>query len=358
MHRFSPVNRYCPILISRDEKLTSVSLNEISTSLATPKEPLVALQFAANARFVTSEEELVTLQLAENAEDAKQKRDRAIVEECCRAIVDAIVEECCRSANEANAPAVKGATATPKKSGISGNAAKSATAAPKALNISGNVAKGANKPKGIAITRSLEESSKLFSLSSDSGRKNADKVNRLVALDVAPKDAQANEANAPAVKGATATPKKSGISGNAAKGATAAPKALNISDNAAKGANKLEEEFDWFAAFHAAEKTVAAKKAQSSGEKASDNVGITRKKKGKANQAATSGRSCVFSDEAEEAGGTSSGSGKGMDNPKWNALADRENAKIDSRLAKFFHPRANGRQEYYVEVRKLHRKYN
>ena len=101
-------------------------------------------------------------------------------------------------------------------------------------------------------------------------------------------------------------------------------------------------------------------KVKSSGKaKASDNEETTVKtKKRKANQAKTSGIPSIFSNEAEELDGPSSGSGKGMDDPKLNALADRENAKIDSRLAKFFHPRANGRQEYYVKVRKLHRKYN
>jgi hypothetical protein len=106
-------------------------------------------------------------------------------------------------------------------------------------------------------------------------------------------------------------------------------------------------------------------KVKSSGKakaKASNNEETTVKtKKGKANQAKTSVIPFIFSDEAEELDGPSSGSGKGMDDPKLNSEADHENAEIDSGLAGFFHPNADvndGRQEYYVKVRKLHRKYN
>jgi len=275
------VNRYCPILISRDEKLTSVSLNKISTSLATPEEPLVALQFAANAGFVTSEEDLVTLQLAENAEDAKQKRDSAIVEECCRAIV----EECCRSANEANAPAVKGATATPKKSGITGkkkgkaNQAETAErsclfpdeAAPKALDISGNAVKGANKPMGIDITRSSDKPSNRF-----------------------PGQPQGNPFPFPSASSRINEDDRGWFD------------AAVISGDAVKGADKQKPE--------------------------------VKRGKSKKNPNESLG-SAFFLSEADVKGKGSacSGSGKGSDNPSKDRIAEAENQEFDKQLVRFTH---------------------
>jgi hypothetical protein len=86
--------------------------------------------------------------------------------------------------------------------------------------------------------------------------------------------------------------------------------------------------------------------------KASDNEKTTGEtKNGKANRAKTSGIPSIFSDEAEESDGPSSGSGKGTDNPKHDIDADNENAQIESGRASFIHPNADQRQEYYVKVR-------